>query len=256
MLEIFFKHGLLYIVKIARDKALLCDKYLMRIALHHSRFLNGLIRSAYPITVEIVWEIVHFFNTGKAFADHKVVLIEHFSWQGIVPGFQKLRFKGAGMDGEHLIDLKSLCVLPLKNAVLGQNARIIYGSVAYSVGVDVIVISHREIDAARGITFFKGIEKGRKILTYLIIAINDLEIFSACVLNALIYALTVTAVLLMNDSYDIGMLFLIFIGDPAGSIRGSVVDDYDLNAISARKQTVDAISHIILRIIAGNCYSK
>ena len=87
-----------------------------------------------------------------------------------------------------------------------------------------------------------------------VITVYYLKVNTGCCPQACIYGLAVAAVLLMDGAADARIACLILVRDLGSVILGgAVVHDQDLHLVSARKQGLDAVSHIGLRIITGNC---
>ena len=66
-----------------------------------------------------------------------------------------------------------------------------------------------------------------------------------------------SAVLLMNSTHNRRKLCFIFVCNLCGTVFGrTVIDDQDLHILSADQQGINTFSHILFRIVTGNCYGK
>ena len=119
--------------------------------------------------------------------------------------------------------------------------------------MDVVVVCHYHIHAALPLTFLKSVQKFGEIGAEGVVAVHDLEIGAGGVLQSLIDALTVAAVFLMNDPHNVREFPGIFVGDFSGVILGAVINNDDLHPVSPGQEALDALFHIVLRIVAGYC---
>ena len=148
-----------------------------------------------------------------------------------------------------------LALGPAENSAARQNALVAYGAVADTVGMHVIIIGYYEVNAALPLALLEPVEKERKIRAQHIVGVNHLEIFTRRVNDTLIDALSVTAVLLMDNLNDARIFFSIGVSDLARAILRAVVDNYDLDSLTANEQAVYALFHILCRIVTGHGYS-
>jgi hypothetical protein len=70
--------------------------------------------------------------------------------------------------------------------------------------------------------------------------------------QALVDALTMAAVFLVDRPDDAGVLGGIAVSNGGGVILGAVVDNDDLHPLAAGEQTVDTLFHVVLGIVAGD----
>ena len=94
------------------------------------------------------------------------------------------------------------------------------------------------------------------IFFYPVVTVYDFKINSGRIFNSGVDRRAVSAVFLMDRLYDRRIFCRIFVCDFGGVVLRTVVDNQNLNILSPRKQRFDAMCHIILRIIAGNCNRK
>ena len=222
-------------------------------ALGQSGRLHRLIRPADPVTVKVCVEIVHFPHIGYRLIDHQVVLIENMFGKRLLPFTHDLGAESAGMDGEHLVYPEGFGILPCEDTVLRQHGGIVDGAIPVAVGMDVVVVCHYHIHAALPLAFLKSVQKFGEIGAEGVVAVHDLEIGAGGVLQSLIDALTVAAVFLMNDPHNVREFPGIFVGDFSGVILGAVINNDDLHPVSPGQEALDALLHIVLRIVAGYC---
>ena len=66
-----------------------------------------------------------------------------------------------------------------------------------------------------------------------------------------------STIFLVDRADDRRKLRFIFICDLRGTIPGrSVINDQNLHILPSNQQGVNTFSHILFRIITGNCYGK
>ena len=95
------------------------------------------------------------------------------------------------------------------------------------------------------------------ILLHPVIAVHYFKIQSLGIGDSGIHCRAMSAVLLMDSTDNGRELCLIFICDLCGTILGgSVINDQDLYILTADEQRINTFSHILFRIVAGNCYGK
>ena len=94
------------------------------------------------------------------------------------------------------------------------------------------------------------------IFFYPVVTVYHFKINSGRIFNSGVDRRAVSAVFLMDRLYDRRIFCRIFVCDFGGVILRTVVDNQNFNILSPRKQRFDAMCHIILRIIAGNCNRK
>ena len=192
---------------------------MMSIALHHSLSLHRLIGSADPITVQVYIHIIHLLHSVKHAANHKVVLVEHVLWQRLFCRLaHKLGAEGARMNGKHLMHSKGLGLAPSEYFARRQNSLIAYRSVTNAVGMNIKVVCDHKVDAAIIFALLKLVKECREILAHHVVRVNHLEVLSRRVDKTLINALSVTAVLLMNNANDRWVLFSISISNLACAV--------------------------------------
>ena len=85
-----------------------------------------------------------------------------------------------------------------------------------------------------------------------VVAVHDLIVQAGGIADALIDALAVTAVFLMDGLDDGGIFGGIFIADGRGVVLdGTIVHQNDLGLFACRQQRFDAVAHVSCGIVAG-----
>jgi hypothetical protein len=158
------------------------------------------------------------------------------------------------MDGEHLMKSEGTGLIPCEDSVPRQAALIADRSVANAVCMLIEIVGNHKVNSAVPVTFLKLVEEGRKITAQNVVRVNNLKILTAGPVKALINTLAVAAVLLMNDTDDVGILLCVIISDLTGTILGAVIDDNDLHTVSAGQKALYTFFHVLCRIVAGHGY--
>ena len=198
VLQIFLLHRLLDTVKVASPEASLGHQKMMSISLHHRSLLHGLVGTAYPISIKVGVHIIHSLYVLDNTVNHKVVLIENMLWQRLGATAHKLGAECAGMNCQKLMHKEAPCISPGENSVGGQNALVADRTVANAVYMYVIIVGYGKVYTALPLAPFKVIEEAYEILAHSVVRVNHLEILTRSVNKALVDALAVTAILLVN----------------------------------------------------------
>ena len=143
-------------------------------------------------------------------------------------------------------------LLPGENAAFGQDALVV-DDVAGVVGHMLIdIVGHHQIK--RLLVVEVGAQLGQDLLQGIgvepVVGVDDLEVDAGGIADALVDALAVAAVLLMNDADDGGVLFGVGVGNFAGVVLGAVVHKDDLGVLPRGEQGLDAVIHIGSRVVA------
>ena len=93
---------------------------------------------------------------------------------------------------------------------------------------------------------------GQGLAVQPVVGIHDLEIEAAGVAHALVDALAMAAVLLMDDADDVRVLGGVLVGNAAGVVGGAVVHQDDLGFLAGGQQRLDAAVHVGGGIVAGH----
>ena len=160
------------------------------------------------------------------------------------------------MDAHHLVELKGLDLIPGEELAGLHHIAVIDRPVTHTIGMDIEIVGQHHIRAALALTFLQKVQKRRQIGAERIVAVHYLKIRAGSMGKALVDALSVTAVFLVDHPDDLGIALGVAVGDGAGIILRAVINDNDLHAVTAGDQAFDTFFHIILRIIAGNRYSQ
>ena len=143
-------------------------------------------------------------------------------------------------------------LLPSENAALGQDALVVHDILGVVGHMLIDIVGHHQIK--RLCIVEVGAQLSQNLLQGLgvqpVIGVHDLEVDAGGIADALIDALAVAAVLLMDDADDGGVLFGVGVGNFAGVVLGAVVDEDDLGILARGEQGFDAVIHIGSRVIA------
>ena len=86
-----------------------------------------------------------------------------------------------------------------------------------------------------------------------VVRVHYLIVNAPGVADALVHALAVAAVLLVDGTDDVGVLLLIPVADGRGLVfGGAVVHQNDLNVVAPLEQGVHAVLHIGRRVVTGD----
>ena len=168
--------------------------------------LDGLALPADGVAVQVGVHVEHPLHEGQGAANHQVVLIKDLPGQLAAAHSHDFRAEGAGVDGQHLVDPETLGVTPAKDAALGQHIGVVDGAVTDAVGMDIVVVGHKQVHAALPVAQLQPVQEADKIGTDFVVGVHDLEIFAGGSLQAGVDAGTMTAVLLVDDLDDVGIL--------------------------------------------------
>ena len=184
-------------------EATLGHRKLVGVTLLHYLLLHRLVGSADPIAIHIGVEVIHSLNLGKHTANHKVVLVEDMLSKGLLCRLShQFDTEATGMDGQHLVEHKGLGLLPGEYPALGKITLVADRSVAHTVGMYVEVVGNCKVHTAVFVALLKLIEEGGEISAQNVVRVNHLKVFTRCSCQTLVNSLTVTAILLMNDTND------------------------------------------------------
>ena len=228
------------------------DAQLLIYALDHVGLVDALILAADEVAVEVKVHIVDGLDLGQRLVHKDVVNVEGVLGQFHAALAQDL---GAVDDTVHqdvFVRRELADLLPGKDAAFGQDALVI-DDVARIIGnVLVDVVRHHQIK--RMLVVEVGTQLSQNFLQRVgvqpVVGVDDLEIDARRVADALVDALTVATVLLMDDANDGGVFFGVGVGNFAGVVLGAVVDKDDLGILARGEQGLDAMIHISGRVVA------
>ena len=226
--------------------------------LDHDALVDALIRAADEVAVEVKIHVVHALDVGQGLVDEDVVHIEGVLGQHHTALAQDL---GAVHDRVHqqvLVRAEVADMHPAEQTVLREHIGVADRVAGIILDVLIDVVADHQI---RGRTAcHEGLQLGQNGLegggVQPVVAVHDLVVQTGGVPDALIDALAVAAVLLMDGLDDGGVLCGVLVADGGGVIlHGTVVHEDDLGLLSGREQRFDAVAHIGRRIVArhGKC---
>ena len=158
---------------------------------------------------------------------------------------------------QHRRAFERLRVLPAEKAAgrhvlreLARERRVVLDVLVYEVG-------HVHIgQGVFGEVLFHGIQHGaERRFVHPVVRVHDLVVQPGRVAYALVDALAVAAVLLVNGVAYSRISRLVLVGDLPRSVLRAVVNNDDLDVLAAFEYAVYAVAHIRLRVVAryGEC---
>ena len=222
--------------------------------LDHDLLVDALVLSADEVAVEVEVHIIQLFAVRQRQINKDVIHIERVLGQAQAAGAQDL---GAVDDAVHqdvLAGRKAADVRPGKQAVGGQHAGVAHrvAGVVHRMLID--IIAQQQVDRLRHggklAQFFH--DTGKRFAVEPVVRIDDLEVKPLRVADALVDALAMAAVLLVDHADDVGIFFGPGVGNGAGLVLGTIVHQDDLGFGPGGQQRFDAAVHIGRRVIAGH----
>ena len=143
-------------------------------------------------------------------------------------------------------------LLPGEHLAHREHVPVIDGVAGVVLHVLVHIIAHHHVHRVFG--------EGAQLVHHLVqaghiqpvVRVHHLVVQAGGVGQALVYALAVAAVGLVDDPHHIGVLFGIPVGNGGGVIGGAVVHQDDLGLIAGLQEGFDAAVHIGGRVVAGH----
>ena len=221
--------------------------------LDHDAFIHALVRAADEVAVEVKIHVVHALDVGQRLVDEDVVHVEGVLGQHHAAVPQDL---GAVDDRVHqqvLVRAEVAHVHPAEQAVLREDVGVAHGVAGVVLHMLVDVVADHQVGG--GAAGHQSLQLGQHGLqgggVQPVVAVHDLVIQAGGVPDALIHALAVAAVLLMDGLDDGGVLGGVFIADGRGLVLdGTVVHQDDLGLLPGGEQGLDAVAHIGRRVVA------
>ena len=234
---------------------MLCDPQLLIHAADHHALVHALVCAADEVAVQIQIHIVHALDVGQGLVHKDIVHIEGVLGQHHAALAQHL---GAVHDRVHqqvLIRAEVPDVHPVEQAVLREHVGVAHGMAGAVLHMLVHIVADHQI--RRGAA---GYQRGQTLQHLLqgvgvqpVVAVHYLVVQAGGVADALIDALAVAAVLLMDGLNDGGVLCGVLVADGGGVILdGTIVHQNDLGLFTCAQQRFDAVTHIGCRVVAGH----
>ena len=228
-------------------------------AADHDLLVHRLILPPDKVAVEIHIQVVQGLHVGQGLIHKNVVHVEGVLGQ-LQPALpQKLRPVDHGVHEDVLPQHKVLHIAPGDQLADRKGLLVVHH--LFSPGALFLVdeVAHQKIqgrlplhEGAQGI---QDLHVG--LLIDPVVAVHHLEIDSGGVSQAGVHRLPVSAVFLVDRPADARIIPLVFVRDLPGSVLGgAVVHDEDLHLLPPRQQALYTMTHIVFRIIAGNCHRQ
>ena len=151
-------------------------------------------------------------------------------------------------------------ILPVKELILGKCCPVVHDLFAFCPLFFVYEIAYQHIQGIfLGFRFLITAQDGEDFLKsffiYPVIAVYYLKESAGGIAQAGIDCFTVAAVFLVDSPADVRITGSVFIGDLSRSVLGRpIVHDQNFDLRSSGKKSLDAVTHIVFGIVAGNRY--
>ena len=142
---------------------------------------------------------------------------------------------------------------PAEQSVLGEHVGVAHGMAGVVLHVLVDIVADHQV--RRGAPGSQRVQLGQHgpegCFVQPVVAVHYLVIQAGGVADALIHALAVAAVLLMDGLDDGGIFGGVLVADSGGVILGgTIVHQDDLGLLPGGEQGLDAVAHICRRVVA------
>ena len=231
------------------------DPHLLVDATGHHRLVDTLIRPADEVAIEIHIQIVDGLDIGQGLIDEDIVHIEGMfgQFQRAVPeqlGAVDHRVHEQILGGAEVADL-----IPGENAADGEHIFVVHrlAGVVLHVLVDVVGHHHVHRGGHMGELAQLGHDGVQSVLVQPVVRVHHLIIYAPGVADALVDALAVAAVFLVDGPDDVGVL-----GGPRIALGrsvvfgGAVVHQNDLDVLACGQQRLHAVVHVGGGVVAGD----
>ena len=220
--------------------------------LDHVLLVDALVLPADEIAVQVKIHVIHGMALGQRLVHKDVVHIEGVLGQLHLRLAQHL---GAVDDAVHqdvFVRREPADLVPVEDAVLRQDALVVDGQLGVVRHMLIHIVAQQQIHRLLHGGEFPQLGHGllQAVGIQPVIGIHDLEIQALRVADALIDALAVAAVLLMDDPHDVGVAGGELVCDFAGIVLGAIVHQNDLGVLPRGQQRLDAVGHIRGRVVA------
>ena len=221
----------------------------------HHLLVDGLVGPADEVAVEIHIHVVHALHRGQGLVHEDVVHIEGVLGQLQPAGAQHLGAVDHRVHQQVLGGAEAADVVPGEHPVLGEHVGVPHDLLGVVLHVLVHVVGDEQIHRiVRGGKLPQLVQHGLEgPLVQPVVGVHHLVIQAAGVAQALVDALAVAAVLLVDGPDDVRVLRGVAVADGGGVVLGgAVVHQDDLNVLPAGEQGLDAVIHIGGGVVAGN----
>ena len=231
------------------------DPQLLIHPLDHDALVHALVGTADEVAVQIQIHVVHAFDVGQGLVDKDVVHIEGVLGQHHAAVPQHLCAVHHRVHQQVLVGPEVADMRPAEQSVLGEHVGVAHGVAGVVLHMLVDIVADHQV--RRGAPGNQRVQLGQHgpegCFVQPVVAVHYLVIQAGGVADALIHALAVAAVLLMDGLDDGGIFGGVLVADGGGIVlHGTVVHKDDLGLLSGRKQGLDAMAHICRRVVARN----
>ena len=231
--------------------------YLLVYPGNHNLLIHGLVFPADVIAVKIHVQIIQVPHKGKRLKHIQVVHIKGMLRQRNAAFLQKPCPENNGMHEYIMPLLEMMAFLPGKHPSHRQGMPVLYHLFPLLPLLLIHIIANQHIQGSASACQLPQCVQHLEVRLLLdpVVAVNHLEIKPCGTGNPGIHRSAVSAVGLMDDPDYAGKAGCIFVGYLCGVVLcRAVVHNNDFYVLSSHKQGFDTLSHIVFRIVAGDCH--
>ena len=237
---------------LAVDHVLGDPQLLVHTADHHA-LVHALVCAADEVAVQVQIHIIHALDKGQGLVDKDVVHIEGVLGQHHAAVPQHLCAVHHRVHQQVLVGPEVADMRPVEQPVLGEHVGVAHGVAGVVLHMLVDIVADHQV--RRGAPGSQRVQLGQHgpegCFVQPVVAVHYLVVQAGGVANALIHALAVAAVLLMDGLDDGGIFGSVLVADGGGVILGgTIVHQDDLGLLPGGEQGLDAMAHIGRRVIA------
>ena len=219
----------------------------------HDVLMDGLVRSADEIAVEIDVQIVHALDVGKGDVGVDIVHIEHVLRQAQAALLQESRPVDNRVHEQVVARFRNRKTVPAENLPLRQVV-VLHDLLDQLAFLLIDVVGNHEVrNIGRRALLVEGFRKflqlvekfGKGLHGHPVVRVHDLVIEPGCMVDARIDARSVAPVFLVDDPHDVRIFRRVFVRNRQRVVLGTVVDDDDFDPVAAGQQGADAVPHVV-----------
>ena len=221
--------------------------------LDHHTLVHALVGPADEVAVQVQIHIVHALDKGQGLVDKDVVHVEGMLGQHHAALAQHLSAVHDRVHQQVLVGAEVADVHPGEQTLLREDVGVPHSVAGAVLGVLVDIVADHQV--RRGAPGSQRVQLGQHgpegDFVQPVVAVYHLIIQAGGVADALVDALAVAAVLLMDGLDDGGVLGSVLVADGRGLVlHGTVVHEDDLSLLPGGEQRFDAVAHICRRVVA------
>ena len=221
--------------------------------LDHHTLVHALVGPADEVAVQVQIHIVHALDKGQGLVDKDVVHIEGVLGQHHAAVPQHLCAVHHRVHQQVLVGPEVADMRPAEQSVLGEHVGVAHGVAGVVLHMLVDIVADHQV--RRGAPGSQRVQLGQHgpegCFVQPVVAVHYLVVQAGGVADALIHALAVAAVLLMDGLDDGGIFGGVLVADGGGVILGgTIVHQDDLGLLPGGEQGLDAVAHICRRVVA------